>query len=138
MSVLAPPKRKSINLSGTGSESQEQQALFLWWRILGHRSFRLETCQLFAIPNGGKRSLKTAARLKKEGVTAGIPDVFLAAPSGDKHGLFIELKRKDRGKVSTFQKASMAALEAAGYACVVARGWEAAKQAILDYLGEQA
>lgn len=134
MNVLAPPKRKSINLSGTGSESLEQQALFLWWRILGHGSFRLAACQLFAIPNGGKRSLRTAARLKKEGVTAGIPDIFLAAPSGGRHGLFIELKRKDRGKVSTFQKASMAALEAAGYACVVAYGWEAAKQAIQDYL----
>ena len=130
-------RAKKTNLAGTGSESLEQQALFLWWRILGHRSFHLETCQLFAIPNGGKRSLRTAARLKKEGVTAGIPDVFLAAPSGGKHGLFIELKRKGRGKLSTFQKASMAALEAAGYACVVACGWEAAKQAILDYLGEQ-
>ena len=134
--------RKNVRLYnpfGAGSESQEQQALFRWWRIGGFRTFGLAACQLFAIPNGGKRGIATAARMKSEGVTAGIPDIFLAAPSGDKHGLFIELKRKDRGKLSTFQKASMAALEAAGYACVVAHGWEAARQEIENYLtgGEQ-
>ena len=115
------------------------QALFLWWRLYGYRLYKLQPCQLFAVPNGGKRSLKTAARLKKEGVTAGIPDVFLAAPSGGKHGLFIELKRKNAGRVSTSQKVSMAVFEAAGYACVVAHGSEAAKQAIQSYMtGEQA
>ena len=35
---------------------------------------------LHAIPNGGKRDKVTAAKLKAEGVKAGIPDIFLPVP----------------------------------------------------------
>ena len=33
--------------------------------------------KLFAIPNGGKRSIKTAIDLKSEGVKRGVPDLFI-------------------------------------------------------------
>ena len=33
--------------------------------------------RIIAIPNGGWRDIKTAARLKAEGVTKGVPDLFI-------------------------------------------------------------
>ena len=48
---------------------------------------------IFAIPNGGHRNIVVAKKLKAEGVTRGIPDIFLCIPNGrGKHGLFIECK----------------------------------------------
>lgn len=130
--------RKNVRLYnpfGAGSESQEQQALFLWWRMVGCRTYGLKSCQLFAIPNGGRRSLRTAARMKREGVVAGIPDAFLAEPRGTYHGLFIEMKRADKhGRLSELQKESIYILKTAGYCCVVSHGWEDAKKAIHEYL----
>ena len=35
---------------------------------------------MYHIPNGGRRNKITGARLKAEGVVAGVPDVFLASP----------------------------------------------------------
>ncbi len=54
---------------------------------------------IHAIPNGGSRgdSQKSRAihggKMKAEGVRKGIPDIFLPWPSGNWHGLYIELKR---------------------------------------------
>ena len=47
---------------------------------------------LIAIPNGGKRNAIVAAKMKAEGVVAGVPDLFFAHPSGEWHGLFLEMK----------------------------------------------
>ena len=88
----------------------------------------------FAIPNGGKRNLVTAKIMRDEGVIPGIPDLMLAAPSASGlHGLFIELKTA-RGSVSQAQRKAHAALEDQGYRVAVARGYEAAKAAITEYL----
>ena len=87
----------------------------------------------FAIPNGGRRNKVTAAQMKAEGVLAGIPDLMLATPRGDKAGLFLELKTA-RGSASKAQRAAIAALSEQGYAVAVAKGYEAAKTAITDYL----
>lgn len=48
--------------------------------------------QIFAIPNGGARDPVTGKKLKDEGVLAGVWDLFIAIPSGDYHGCFIETK----------------------------------------------
>jgi hypothetical protein len=54
----------------------------------------LDLCgyEFFAIPNGGLRNIKVAAKLKKEGVKAGVADLFIALSNGKYHGLFIEVK----------------------------------------------
>lgn len=75
------------------------------------------TLLFFAIPNGGKRTPLEGARLKDEGVLAGVPDLFFPSLR-----LFIEMKRKDGGVVSKAQKDVMHRLEQAGYRCVVCSG----------------
>lgn len=117
------------------TEHSEQVALVEWWSMYA-RWKSLPASLLMAIPNGGARTAVTGARLKAEGVRAGVPDLFLAVPTKSAHGLWIEMKRQKGGVVSDEQKAAMAALEAQGYACTVCKGWQEARRAISDYLGE--
>lgn len=123
------------NVGGAGSESQEQQALFRWWRLFQPRLAPGRV--MYAIPNGGRRDAATGARLKAEGVLAGVPDVFLACPKPPYAGLYIELKRKAGGRATPAQKAMMATLEESGYAVAVCYGWREATEEIMRYLGEK-
>jgi hypothetical protein len=79
-----------------------------------------------AIPNGGKRNVIEAKRLKDEGVLAGMPDLFIAKANSQFHGLFIEMKKQEskiiNGKLTTVygcqsdsQKAREKELINAGY-----------------------
>lgn len=75
-------------------ESALQQACVLWFRTQHSDKKRL----LFSIPNGAtlagdaKARARQWARLSKEGAMSGAADLFLAIPSGDLAGLFIEIK----------------------------------------------
>lgn len=114
------------------TEHQEQVALFDWaaWQAGLWPELRL----LYAIPNGGKREIRTAAMLKSEGVKPGVPDICLPIPRGGKHGLYIELKRRKGGTVSPAQEAWIRALCLQGYECCVCCGWDQARETILRYL----
>ena len=114
-------------------EHQEQVALMRWWS-LAHSRYHVPEKLLFAVPNGGRRDAVTGARLKAEGVRAGVPDLFLAVPVGPYGGLWLELKAA-KGRPSEAQKVMMHLLEASGYAVCVAQGWDAASVAIEKYLG---
>jgi hypothetical protein len=91
---------------------------------------------IFAIPNGGQRSITEAVRLKAEGVLAGVPDLFLARAVGDTHGLFIEMKRVKGGKVSDKQKAVIDVLKREGYSTLIAYGCDEAWPYVEQYLKE--
>lgn len=120
------------NLMCVLTEAEEQTILFRWAEL--HAGKRPELRLLFHIPNGGLRSKSEAARFKASGVKSGVPDLFLPVPRGNTHGLFVELKRRDGGRVSEEQKAWIQALNERGYIAVVARGWEEARAAIEKYL----
>lgn len=119
----------------TPTEHEEQAALIEWWNMYS-RWKSLDRRLLLAIPNGGARNAVTGARLKDEGVRAGVPDLFLAVPNGASHGLWIELKRVRGGRVSEAQKEMLSVLAGQGYDYSVCLGWEQARMAILDYLGD--
>lgn len=114
-------------------EHAEQVNLIHWW-ALQCRRFGIHEQLLFAIPNGGQRNIITAKRMKDEGVRSGIPDLFLAVPRGNFHGLFIEMKKPRGGVVSDNQKACMEMLSANGYCVTVCHGFLDAQEAIKGYL----
>jgi hypothetical protein len=118
-------------LAKSGTEEAHQTALFAWAAIEAQRHPELR--HLFAIPNGGKRDKITAAKLKAQGVKAGVPDMFLPVPRGEYHGLFIELKKIGK-KAEPDQLTWMTALKKQGYGAMVCEGWEQAAKMLMMYL----
>lgn len=112
----------------TPTEHLEQVTLISWYR----RTYKNEL--LVAIPNGGKRHIKTALAMKQEGVSKGFPDLFLAVPNSKSHGLFIEMKRQKGGVVSKEQKAWLEYLNSVGYHAVICKGFLEAKEVVECYL----
>jgi hypothetical protein len=82
--------------------------------------------RIFAIPNGEARSKTSGAKLKLEGVSAGVPDLFVPAWC-----LWVEMKRADGGTVSAVQKDWHRYLETIGHKVIVAHGFEDARGRIL-------
>ena len=56
-------------------EDAEQRIIFQWAAM--ETAARPELGLLYAIPNGGKRAIKTAIALKAQGVKSGVPDMCL-------------------------------------------------------------
>ena len=94
-----------------------------------------ELALLYAIPNGGQRNRVVAAKLKAEGVQAGVPDLCLPVARGPYHGLYLETKvrelvphetktkgitmRKRETKPSAAQEEWICALREQGYCAEV-------------------
>ena len=114
------------------TEAQEQTALFTWAALQAgkHSELRL----MFHVANEGARGAIGGAKQKAQGLKAGVPDIFLPVARGKHHGLFIEMKRTQGGRESILQKQWRDDLTAQGYLSVVCRGWEGAKNTILEYL----
>ena len=101
------------------TEHEEQRELVRWFR----QTWR--GVRIFAIPNGGARSLATAGRLKAEGVSSGVPDLFIPA-----WRLWVEMKRSKGGSLSAEQKDWRAYLESVDYWVIVGKGADDAKRQI--------
>lgn len=125
------------------TEHEEQAALIDWFdnyaRLKG-----LDPRLLCASGNAAKRSFGLAVRLKREGLRAGYPDLFLAIPTiyWDNHGLWIEMKRKnwkpptsgDALKHHQRQLEIMDILFDQGYQFAICCGADEAMQRIKEYL----
>lgn len=96
---------------------------------------KLRKIKIFAIPNGGKRNYKEAYFLKKSGVSAGVPDLFVAYPNRKYHGLFIEMKY-GKNKPTENQKKWIDYLNNAGYLACVCYGANEAIKLIDNYMKE--
>ena len=99
----------------------------------------------YAIPNGGKRHVKTASDLKKQGVSAGVPDLCIPIPNDNYHGLYIEMKRRPKilksgnrsytnSTVSISQTEWINILNLSGYCAVICYGSDEAIKVIKEYL----
>lgn len=113
------------------TEHLHQAALLAWCAVNAHNLPGLEW--IFAIPNGGKRPMPVARKLKAEGVKPGVPDLMLPVPRRGYHGLFIEMK-SEVGRVQKEQQAWLDALALQGYRSCVCRGVDQAIEAITWYL----
>ena len=98
----------------TPSEEQEQVAVVNWLRTNGVLCFH--------IPNGMKTNPITAARFKRMGVMAGIPDLCIVLDGG--RVMWIEMKKVGKGKLSDVQKSvigDFAKLDHQVYVCYGAK-----------------
>ena len=105
------------------SEHVEQREFVQWWR----RTY--PDHWIFAIPNGGWRTPSTALKLKLEGVSPGVPDLFVPTIN-----LFIEMKAEG-GRLSEAQEDWIFYLMSRGLRVIVGYGFEDAKEKVLT-LGE--
>lgn len=102
------------------SEHAEQVTFVSWFR----RNY--PDVRILAIPNGGFRDKNTAIKLKSEGVSPGVPDLYIPAWK-----LWIEMKRQSGGSLSAHQKDWRDYLLSIGDNWFVAKGFEDAKNKIL-------
>lgn len=122
------------------SEHEEQKNLIKWCKLNKNKYQNLDL--IFAIPNGNVLSylnrniaMRSMNKMKLEGLTKGIPDLFLPVAKGEFHGLFIEMKRIKNSTTSKEQKEKIEALNNQGYKAVICKGFEGAKKVILEYYG---
>jgi hypothetical protein len=101
------------------TEHEEQREVVKWFR----QTFA--GVRIFAIPNGGARSITTAAKLKVEGVSAGVPDLYVPAWK-----LWIEMKRVQGGVVDKHQKDWHSYLMLIGDTVIICKGADEAKRMI--------
>lgn len=104
------------------SEHAEQVGLINWFRG------RFPSVLIFAIPNGEKRSISVAKRLKAEGVVRGIPDLYVP-----EWHLWIEMKRASGGRLSPDQKTIIEKLISIGDTVIVGKGASDASAQILSF-----
>ncbi len=104
------------------TEDWEQRQLVQWCRK--HSWGQL----LFHIPNENHHHDSDI------GVRAGVPDLMLPVPMNGKHGLFIEMKRADSGRLSESQRKWLGWLNELGYVAVCCHGWIEARKAIESYM----
>lgn len=118
---------KASDFKPKESEHDIQASCVKWFRLQYPKAL------IWATPNGGERNKIVAARLKAEGVLAGVPDLFIAEPSGYYHGLFIEMKA-GRNNLRTEQLEMMNRLRDSGYKCVVCWTFDEFMRAVNNYL----
>jgi len=113
-------------------EALDQRAYFDWLAIFHPVAWE----HTFHPPNGGHRNPVVAAKLKAQGVKAGVFDIVMELARGAYHGLRIELKATPpyNAAVSPTQRAWGARLNGAGYCALVCLGVDAARAATEAYL----
>lgn len=109
------------------SEATEQQA------VVEYCFYNRIT--IFAIPNGGSRNKLEAANLKRQGVKAGVPDLFVPVARRGFHGLFIEMKY-GKNKTTPAQDDWLNTLNREGYLAKVCYGYAEAVELLKYYFAE--
>lgn len=115
------------------TEAQEQIALFEW--AAWHEKKWPELELLHHIPNGGSRHAAEAANLKRQGVKAGVSDLYLPVARRGYHGMYIEMKAIG-GMISEKQAEWINRVREQGYAAFVCYGANEAIGKLEWYLGE--
>ena len=118
-------------LSMKNEESKHQCAYF---EVLQLNAVKYpELTWIYASANGGIRNIKTAVRLKKEGVKSGVWDVHIPLVR-DAPGAFIEFKIKPN-KLTANQTIFRDFMVKQGFQLAVCYDWESAVRFTEEYLG---
>ena len=136
-SVVKKQKPATIKIKPI-SESALQSQCVAWFKG------EFPNIIIFAIPNAAKRSFRLAAKMKREGMVSGIPDLFVA--NGcitqnciypqvlEYYGLFIEMKRTPKDKTTDNQNHYLQKLQDAGYKTAVCHSFEEFVKVTKEYL----
>lgn len=124
-------------------EHQHQVALIEWaHRVILPKASDVEpgaslATFLLAIPNGGKRQPREAARLKAEGVKPGVSDLLLPLRRHGMAGFWLELKAPGK-RPTRDQLAWLERMRLAGYRAEWADDWARAAGMLAEYVGVRA
>ena len=118
--------------AGDGLLEHDHQSLFFLWLQRNERRHPV-LAAFFAIPNGGFRHIRTAIKLKKEGVKPGVPDTCLPVARKGHHCLWIEFKA-GKNTMTDLQSKWKEFLEAERHKVVVAYSWQEAALETVRYL----
>lgn len=113
----------------TDKEHRIQCSCVEWYRLKYPKMHH----NLFAVPNGSKRDSITAARLKDEGVLAGVSDLILLKSNRFYGALLIEMKSQ-KGVKRDSQKEWEKQITRDGYKYVVCRSLDDFIREVTDYL----
>jgi hypothetical protein len=108
------------------SEFEEQANLIHWFRKT------YPDVWIYANRNGGTRTPREKVDQIREGVLAGVADLF--APG---FKLYIEMKRTKGGVTSEAQIAFKEHVELFGYSWILAEGFEDGKRKVLEFAGKR-
>lgn len=98
--MMAALKKERRTRRRPSDEEHRIQCACVRWFALKYPKLK---GRLFAVPNGGRRDETTAAKLKAEGVVAGVSDLILLKSNKDYGALLIEMK-KEKGRQSKSQQ----------------------------------
>ncbi len=110
-------------------EGLEQIAYLQWLQLQYPFVYRCT----FHIANERKTSPQYGRYLKMLGVKAGVSDLFIAYPSGEYHGMFIEMKSRT-GKPSPIQIEFLDLMRTQGYYSIICYGADEAIAVTKQYL----
>ena len=110
-------------------EHRIQSACVRWYRL----QYPNMKHNLFAVPNGSKRDVVIGAKLKEEGVLAGVADLILLKSNRFYGALLIELKTPE-GRQSDTQKEWQQKITNDGYKYVIVRSLEDFQREVKLYL----
>ncbi len=128
----APRRAATKKVAVAGPSEDVIQAQVITWAARQTKVYP-GLARLFHIPNGGQRHVLVAANLKRQGVKAGVLDLFLPVPRFGCPGLWIEMKAAT-GRLSETQKDWVDYLKQAGYRVEVCYSFDQAREALLNYL----
>lgn len=128
--MLARTDATARRKSPRDEEHRVQQACVRWFNLCYPRL----RGRLFAVPNGGRRDAVTGARLKAEGVVAGVSDLILLKSTHQYGALLVEMKTP-KGRQSEHQRWWQSVIcDKDEYKYVVCRSLDDFIREVTDYL----
>lgn len=124
MAMQPKTRRKPRDL-----EHKLQAACVRWYRL----QYPKMKHNLFAVPNGSKRDVIIGAKLKEEGVLAGVADLILLKSNRFYGALLIEMKTPE-GRQSDTQKEWQQKITNDGFKYVIIRSLEDFQREVKQFL----
>lgn len=131
--LLSQSRKGRVRKRPSEVEHRIQQACVRWFNL----QYPHLRGRLFAVPNGGRRDVVTGAKLKAEGVVAGVADLILLVTNKAFGALLIEMK-KPGGIQSAAQRQWQGIVTRGGeYKYVICRSIYDFMREIREYLNDK-